>query len=330
MPQTQITPEDRMATPLTPQHIPRRRTTAAPAQWNCHSPRSPPRVAPRAAPRAVSPPTSPPGDDGDDNEIQQLSFAIQSSVFRVDADSGRVSVLAAEHDFERQRVYRFSAIVTDDGPGRMSTMASVTVRLIDVNEGPRMAPCQRSVAENAEGGETAGPPCLGSDVDADDEEGALLNYTATGSNEFEIIPWGARRGQVLVAIGGEGRLNFESVHRYDMLVTVSDTVQQTATADLTVEIRDVNERPSLPTTVFDVYEGEPYGTFVGDLDAFDEDCSPLCEGDNTTDAVLTYSLGSGKVCVDGECDGNVGDAFVLSASSGVLRVERAESIDFEH
>lgn len=132
MPQTQFTPEGRVATPLTPQHIPRRRTTAAPASWNCHSPRSPPRVAPRVAPRAasraLSPPTSPPGNDGDDNELhRQKSKLKRSEVLRMKQKQLQ-HLQQSRHQLRKERTSAIADIPAD-APAQASYAQAVIARM---------------------------------------------------------------------------------------------------------------------------------------------------------------------------------------------------------
>ena len=71
-------------------------------------------------------------------------------------------------DFESVALYRVVILVEDDGPGRLSTTATLEVTVTDVNEAPRITVSPMLVTENSgEGTEVS--LVLGTDPDADDE-----------------------------------------------------------------------------------------------------------------------------------------------------------------
>lgn len=97
---------------------------------------------------------------------------LATGAFRVDSASGEVTLSTslgdAPLDFESVALYRVVILVEDDGPGRLSTTATLEVTVTDVNEAPRITVSPMLVTENSgEGTEVS--LVLGTDPDADDE-----------------------------------------------------------------------------------------------------------------------------------------------------------------
>jgi VCBS repeat-containing protein len=90
--------------------------------------------------------------------------------------------------------------------------------------------------------------------------------------------------------------------------TVSDGTN-TDTATVTITIGSVNDAPRLEPRTFTIPENTPAGTQVGDLDASDVDVA-----DNHVYSII---------------DGNVGNAFSISSSTGRITVANAAALDFE-
>ncbi len=107
------------------------------------------------------------------------------------------------------------------------------------------------------------------------------------------------------------QLDFETTPSFTLTVQVQDngTGALTDTAFVTVNLNDINDAPVVNDQSFAVDENSANGTLVGTVLASDED--PL--------DTLSYSITAG----------NSGNAFVIDAATGELRVNDVTQLDFE-
>ncbi|MBC6399530.1 MAG: cadherin repeat domain-containing protein, partial [Ekhidna sp.] len=130
-------------------------------------------------------------------------------------------------------------------------------------------------------------------VEANDEEQEALRFAITEGNTDEAFAINAERRQLLT----NKNLDFETTPNYTLTITVSDG-ELSATADITINVTDVNEAPTItPEQTFSLAEDAANGTAVGTVQAADEE-----EDD------LTFTIASG----------NTGNAFAINASSGAI------------
>ncbi|MFC4991465.1 cadherin domain-containing protein [Rubritalea tangerina] len=211
--------------------------------------------------------------------------------FSIDAN-GRVTS-ASEFDYESQSVYSLVAQVSD--ASSLSGSATVTVFITNVNEAPVASDTSDSVAEDATTG-TLVASVVGTDVDA----GTSLSYSIVSGNvggAFSI----ASNGEITTASG----LDYETTASYNLTVEVSDGVLSD-TAQVFVNVSNVNEAPVANDTSGSVAEDATVGTLVASVVGTDVD-------DGTS---LSYSIVSG----------NVGGAFSI-ASNG--EITTASGLDYE-
>ncbi|OQY58132.1 MAG: hypothetical protein B6245_13470, partial [Desulfobacteraceae bacterium 4572_88] len=226
-------------------------------------------------------------DDGD-----KLTYTVIGGdgvgVFNVDLNTGEITVAADDTlDYETKDVYELKIQVKDQEG--LTDEAIMTIRVMNENEPPEIDPQTFYVDENS-------PPTTQvvtvinnedviTPVKADDpDEGDVLTYeivegSGNGYGVFNIDP---ATGQIRVAEGAE--LDYEDTNTYTLDVQVQDNGDEnlTATATMTVIVRDLNDPPVIDDQEFSVYENRPSGWDVGDIFAFDED------GDN-----LTYTVTGG-------------------------------------
>ncbi|MBC6410329.1 MAG: cadherin domain-containing protein, partial [Ekhidna sp.] len=124
------------------------------------------------------------------------------------------------------------------------------------------------------------------------------NMTFDMVNNGDIFGLDARNGKLVV----NDDLDFETTQSYTLKVSVSDG-ELSATADITVNVTDVDEGPAIADQTFSVAEDAATGIVVGTVKA---------TGDN-----LTFSITSG----------NTGDVFAIAGSTGAITV--AGALDFE-
>ncbi|MBC6425219.1 MAG: cadherin domain-containing protein [Ekhidna sp.] len=138
-------------------------------------------------------------------------------------------------------------------------------------------------------------------VEAKDEEQEALRFAITEGNTDKAFTINAERRQLLT----NKNLDFETTPNYTLTITVSDG-ELSATADITINVTDVNEAPTIaPDQSFSVPEDAMNGTAVGTVQDADMDN-------------LMFTITSG----------NTGDVFAIVEGTEAITV--AGSLDFEN
>lgn len=160
----------------------------------------------------------------------------------------------------------------------------VPIKLIDVNEKPKITTDSVDVKENVEKG-TVVDTVKATDPDVYD---TVLTYTLVEDKSgcFEV----SERGVITVKVDNCPALDYEKNHELPITVKVTDngtdgegdnTLSDTKT--IIVKITDVNEKPDIPDQSITVAEDTEVGTEVGEIEATDPDTSKAY-------GTLTYEL----------------------------------------
>jgi len=115
-----------------------------------------------------------------------------------------------------------------------SVAAAVTITVIPVNDPPVANDAAFAVNENSDPGTMVGTVSA-----SDPDVGDTRTYAITGGNTGGAFAINSNTGQITVA----GTLNHAITPFYDLTVTVTDSGQLTANADITITINEVNEPP---------------------------------------------------------------------------------------
>jgi hypothetical protein len=194
--------------------------------------------------------------------------------------------------------------VQDNGTGTLSSQATVTVSLTNINEVPVINNQAFSVAENSSNGTN-----VGTVVASDPDAGQTLTYSILSGNTSGAFAINASTGVLTVA--NSSALNFETTPSFALIVKVQDngTGTLSSQATVTVSLTNINEVPVINNQAFAVAENSANGTNVGTVVASDPDAGQT----------LTYSILSG----------NTSGAFAINASTGVLTVANSSALNFE-
>ncbi|MBC6427511.1 MAG: cadherin repeat domain-containing protein, partial [Ekhidna sp.] len=222
------------------------------------------------------------------------------NVFAINEGTGALTTAGAL-DFENTSTYTLTVSVSD---GSLSATADITVNVTDVDEAtetvntaPAISDQTFSVPEDAPNGTAVGT------VQASDAETNNLMFSITAGNTGDVFTIVEGTGAITVA----GTLDFETAPIYTLTVSVSDG-ELSATADITVNVTDVNEAPAIARHhTFSVPEDAENGTAVGTVLATDPE-----EDD------LMFSI----------TQGNTGNVFDINRTTGVITT--AGSLDFEN
>uniref|UniRef100_A0A914UQL5 Uncharacterized protein n=1 Tax=Plectus sambesii TaxID=2011161 RepID=A0A914UQL5_9BILA len=218
-------------------------------------------------------------EDVDAGENGRLSFELDSTrsdkdlPFRIDAKSGCVFIDSPQPlDFEKRPLYNLTVEVSDNGQPQFSTICSLLVELIDVNE--NLHPpvfddfvLEASVLEN----EPIGTEVTTVKATDPDNPTGRVSYAIVGGD-----------GLGLFAIDGRGTvrttstLDRETSAFYWLVIAARDTanVPLTSVVHLYIAINDTNDnapRPDMPIYFASVAENSPENTVVVKVEATDAD-----------------------------------------------------------
>jgi gliding motility-associated-like protein len=241
--------------------------------------------------------------DADAGDVLRYSIISgnENSFFTINNISGAITVAdAGKLDFELQSVYSLGVEVSDSKG--LTTTATITVNLQNVNEAPSVQGATVELAENAANG-TAVYTVAASDADAAD----MLSYSITGGNTGGAFTINATTGAITVA--DATRLDYESLQQYNLTVEVTDKAGLKATAAITVNLKDINEAPVAQNADIHINENTANATRVHKVVATDPDA-----GD-----VLNYSITAGNEQAAFRIDAATGEIFV--ADAGKLNYE---------
>jgi hypothetical protein len=209
-----------------------------------------------------------------------LRSIVPAPAFEVVTCSGYVAVRDAVLDFESDPVYTLVVRVQDNGiddsvlkgtpfynPAPLSTDATVTVAIIDINEPPVFAQdtYARQVKENSGVGSNVGLPITAADPDirkSEDHPWRVLNYTITSGNAAGLFAVDPSSGQITV---NKANLDYETVQGragYDPELLAMDRGGLSAKCKVKIQILDVNEPPLVTANTGYIRENEPAGTPV--------------------------------------------------------------------
>jgi len=239
---------------------------------------------------------------------QTLTYSILSgntnNAFAINASTGVLTVATSSAlNFETTPSFALVVKVQDNGTGTLSSQATVTVNLNNVNEPPTISNQTFAINENSANGTTVGTVAA-----ADPDAGQTLTYSILSGNTNNAFAINASTGVLTVATSSA--LNFETTPSFALVVKVQDngTGTLSSQATVTVNLNNVNEPPTLQSQVFSVQQFAPNNTIVGTLSASDPDAGQS----------LTFSIVSG----------NTSGAFALNATTGVLTVANSSALNF--
>ncbi len=140
---------------------------------------------------------------------------------------------------------------------------------------------------------------------ASDPENEALSFSIATGNTDDAFEVGDTSGELIIA----GNLDHENIPSYTLVVEVSDGINvSSANIEILVIDEAENSPPSIENQAFTVEENSSNGFVVGSISAQDLD-----------EDELSFSIISG----------NTDDVFVLETSSGELKVDNSEFLDFE-
>jgi hypothetical protein len=204
-----------------------------------------------------------------------------SDNFAIDT-SGNIT-LASALDYETATSYELTVVVDD---GTYASTEVITVSVADVNEAPTLS---TAVAFNAFQENTATGTTIATSSVTDPEAGSITySLSGTGSENFSV----SADGTVTLA----SSLDYETATAYEITLTASDG-DNTVSETLTINVGDINEAPTVTTTLAaeSFAENVATGTTIATSSASDPEAG-----------TITYSIsGTGSENFAIDADGNV-------------------------
>ncbi|MBK7172697.1 MAG: cadherin domain-containing protein [Bacteroidales bacterium] len=240
---------------------------------------------------------------------QTLTYTIlsgnTSGAFAINASTGALTVAnSTALNFESTPAFSLVVKAQDNGTGSLSSQATVTVTVLNVNEVPAISNQTFSINENSANGTS-----VGTVVATDPDAGQTLTYSILSGNTSGAFAINTSTGALTVA--SSVALNFESIPSFSLVIKVQDngTGSLSSQATITVNLLNVNEAPVIANQAFSVAENSANGTGVGTVVASDPDAGQT----------LTFSILSG----------NTSGAFAINASTAAITVANSAVLNFE-
>lgn len=240
---------------------------------------------------------------------QILSFTILSGntngAFSINSSTGKIVVAnSAAINYETNPIFTLVVKVQDNGTGSLSSQATVTINLVNLNEPPIISNQSFSINENSPNG-----TLVGTVVASDPDAGQTLSYTILSGNTNGAFAINSTTGSLIVV--NSSALNYEVITSFTLVVKVQDngTGTLSSQANVVINILNINDAPNVNNQIFSIEENPLNGTSIGTVEAFDEDDNQF----------ITYQI----------IGGNTGNAFYINSATGKLLVANANMIDYE-
>ncbi|WP_346187454.1 cadherin domain-containing protein [Rubritalea halochordaticola] len=147
--------------------------------------------------------------------------------FSINSSTGEITVAGALSGGSQYVL----SVAVNDGSG-LSSSATVTVNINEVNSAPSLSDDSASIAENS----TAGASVITLSA-TDPDAGDVLSYAITAGNTNGAFAINSSTGEITVA----GSLNYEVLNSYTLTVEVTDAGSLSDSANITVNVTDVDE-----------------------------------------------------------------------------------------
>ena len=188
---------------------------------------------------------------------QTLTYAITGTslagAFAINAATGRITVgNSALLNFEAVSSVTLNVRVTDSGNPALSSAATVTINITNVNDAPTITNQTFTLAENSANG-----TIFGNVAASDADIGQALSYSIVSGNTGGAFSINATTGRITVA--NVAALDFETTPTFALAVSVTDNGNPalSSTATVTINLTDVIEAIIIG---LDVGPGDPSNT----------------------------------------------------------------------
>ncbi len=226
-------------------------------------------------------------DDG-----QTRSYAITAGnddgKFAINSTTGDITVVGAL-DHETLDSYSLTVEVTDNGNPSLSSSATITIGVNDLNEAPVVTDQSFAVNENVLANGTV---IVGTVSSSDVDDGQTRSYAITGGNDEGKFTINSTTGDITVV----GALDHETLDSYSLTVQVTDNGNPALsdTATVTIGVNDQNDAPEATSNTLSLDENSSRAFTAADFGFTDEDA-----GDTLHSITVTTLPGAGSLTLNG-------------------------------
>ena len=244
-------------------------------------------------------------------------FCSECFPFSVEPSTGNIS-LCADLDYERQQSYEFEVIATDMGTPIMSTSATVSIVVVDINDNsPRIlnrTPLERIPLREDE--TVPSPVIMVNATDDDSGDNSELNYTLSGPSCTEELPFMINNDGYLVlchSLDYERRPN----HTFDIIVYDNGRPQRNDSVTVVVIVININDNNPIITSpaVASVYEEQP-DEFAINVEAEDPDAPlfPITSYELAPESQVNFTINetTGEIRTRGPLDREVEEYTIVT------------------
>ncbi len=243
--------------------------------------------------------------DAGQTKTYSITAGNTGTAFAISASTGVITVAnSILVNSSSNPLYSLIVKVTDNGTGSLFDDAVITINVLPATNLPPVISNQTfSINENSPNGTTVGIVAA-----SDPNAGQLLSYVILSGNTGGVFAINSTTGKLIVT--NSSLLNYESIPSYSLTVKVTDnaTAPLSATAIVTVNLININDKPVIGNQSFSVAEFAPNGSLVATVIATDPDAGQ----------VLTYSI----------TGGNTSNAFSINSTTGKLYVNNSSALNY--
>ena len=250
-------------------------------------------------------------DAADGSTVPEKLFAVDSKTGKITIDASVSGILGNAYV---NRTFDVTVRATDNGANQNFSLnkknlykeVAVTIHVSNDNDPPIIdsATYTFNVDENS-----PAKTLVGNITVTDEDAGDVLTFSivppsgATVPFTYEVVS--DREFKLVVAQGAN--LDYEKDSVYKFKVTVSDGIAS-ATADVTVKINDVNEKPKIVSADLFIDENSAVGKSAGDVKVTDQDLWTKMSYkllDSTAGATDIFKIASNSTCASGYFCGEI-------------------------
>jgi len=241
----------------------------------------------------------------DPDASQTLSWSIlsgnTSGAFSLQQDGNLLVNNASMMDFETTPVFTMRVLVRDNGIPSLTDTATIKVTLLNINEPPAASNRTFTLAENP-----SINSLVGTITATDPDAGQTLSFSIISGNTGNAFSLNQSSGQLRV--NNPQVIDYESIKQFRLQIKVSDNGSPplSSTAQIIINITNVNEAPAVQALTYWFPAAIPDGYYIGNVAVNDPD--------GTT--TFTYQIISG----------NSQGYFALDASTGVISVVNSQAL----
>ncbi|XP_078684144.1 protein dachsous-like [Branchiostoma floridae x Branchiostoma belcheri] len=240
-------------------------------------------------------------DSGPNADIHyEITSGNDDGLFAIDAQTGAVTV-ARPLDYDTVAQHNLTVRAQDStSDGAKHTIASVLISLIDENDNPPDFPVLMYLEDVPEGQPVGTLVFTAEARDKDAGVYGTLSYAILDRDVAGDGSSGVAQGKDAFAIdAGTGEVrtrevfDYETTNTYGFYIRATDTGGLSTDVQVGVSITSVDEYPPVFTEnnyIFTVMANADVGTFVGQVEATDQDGGP--------DGIVTYSIQSNKFAIN--------------------------------